>query len=535
MPYTMIIADDEPKLIRLLKELVDFTELGIEVAAECRDGEEAFQKIVEHEPDIVLSDIKMPVYDGISLIEKTRKQGLNTRFILISGYRHFEFARSAIRLNVVDYLLKPIDAAVLKETLLKACRKVDQMREAQAGNEELKRIRTQQNQSRMDGFWKQLVYQEEGEDPIWSEAACNRDYHTSFQEGCYQVLCIYCNISGLMEQQDSSLIEKMNAVIDKTLREVSRVYYHITTYQGYVLVLNFEEKQKKLVREAMVALYYSVRDLREFYGDFELIVGCSRMKGAIRELKSAFREAHYAQWGRMVLTGSFIIEYNQIANLKRFATTELPDDAQCTKISECIKYLREEELGEIFHELSAGAAAKSNSYPGDMSRAFNRLKAAVMESSDRPESRKLLEEECFYAYIESRSFPKLFQKMFLCLEKYILEEKKKMREKLGKPISEAVCYMKKNYNRDISLEEVAKAGNVSAGYLSKLFKTEMQVGFLEYLTQLRLKESEKLLAQSSLSIKEIALSVGYPDEKYYSKLFKKTTGIKPSEYRKIYN
>ena len=81
---------------------------------------------------------------------------------------------------------------------------------------------------------------------------------------------------------------------------------------------------------------------------------------------------------------------------------------------------------------------------------------------------------------------------------------------------------------------MARASNVSGTYLSKLFKEEMGTGFTEYVTKVRLEEAEKLLADTVLSIMEIAAAVGYPDEKYFSRLFKKSTGIKPSEYRKIY-
>lgn len=99
----------------------------------------------------------------------------------------------------------------------------------------------------------------------------------------------------------------------------------------------------------------------------------------------------------------------------------------------------------------------------------------------------------------------------------------------------AVRYIREHYGEQISLEDVAEAGNVSGNYLGRLFKEEMGVGFHDYLTQVRLEESEKLLAKTNLTIKEIAFQVGYLDEKYYSKLFKKVTGIKPTEYRRIYS
>jgi two-component system response regulator YesN len=121
------------------------------------------------------------------------------------------------------------------------------------------------------------------------------------------------------------------------------------------------------------------------------------------------------------------------------------------------------------------------------------------------------------------------------LEKDLDEAQKHLKEKKGKPITMALRYMKENYGKQISLEEVAAAGNVSGNYLSRLFRDEMDIGFNDYLTQLRIEESQKLLAETNLPVKEIAIRVGYLDEKYYSRLFKKTTGIKPTEYRRIYS
>ena len=128
MNYRMIIADDEPMLIQLIKKLGCFEQLGIQIVDECHDGEEACQSIQENKPDFVLTDIQMPVYDGLEIVEKTRQILPDTLFVLISGYRVFEYARSAIQLNVVDYLLKPVTAEQLNTVLERLCRLTDEKR-----------------------------------------------------------------------------------------------------------------------------------------------------------------------------------------------------------------------------------------------------------------------------------------------------------------------------------------------------------------------------------------------------------------------
>ncbi|MGN1019742.1 MAG: response regulator, partial [Aristaeellaceae bacterium] len=117
MKYRVVIADDEAKIIRLIEELGRWEALDIEIVDTCTTGSAALESILQHRPDFVLSDIKMPGLDGLELISRVRGAGAAPLFILISGYRHFEYARTAVALGVMDYLLKPIDEAQLNETL----------------------------------------------------------------------------------------------------------------------------------------------------------------------------------------------------------------------------------------------------------------------------------------------------------------------------------------------------------------------------------------------------------------------------------
>ncbi|MEG2731993.1 MAG: response regulator, partial [Clostridium sp.] len=113
----VIVADDEEKICQLIVKLVDWTSLGMEVAAIASNGIEAMEKIISLKPDIVITDIRMPGYDGLELIKRAKSEGINTEFIIISGYRHFEYAQNAIRYGVGDYLLKPIKKDELMDAL----------------------------------------------------------------------------------------------------------------------------------------------------------------------------------------------------------------------------------------------------------------------------------------------------------------------------------------------------------------------------------------------------------------------------------
>ena len=119
----VIIADDEPKVLLLIRNLIQWEELGLELVATANDGISALDLIEELHPDIVITDIRMPGYDGIELIERAKALDSRIDFIIISGYRHFNYAQKAIRFGVEDYLLKPLKALEINQTLRKMTEK----------------------------------------------------------------------------------------------------------------------------------------------------------------------------------------------------------------------------------------------------------------------------------------------------------------------------------------------------------------------------------------------------------------------------
>lgn len=117
----VLIADDEEKICQLIEKLIDWKTLGLSVAAVALNGIDAISKITEHKPDIVITDIRMPGIDGMELIERTKRICPDTEVIIISGYRHFEYAQTAIRYGVRNYLLKPIHKKRINRCITEMC------------------------------------------------------------------------------------------------------------------------------------------------------------------------------------------------------------------------------------------------------------------------------------------------------------------------------------------------------------------------------------------------------------------------------
>lgn len=512
MKYRLIIADDESKIIQLIKQLGHWEELNIE------------------------------------LIRKLREEGMEPFFILLSGYRHFEYARSAIQLNVIDYLLKPIDEEQLNRTLRRACACIEEAHMQKEESSMLSAWKSDREQQKREAFWKIFT-----EGPILKEKMdwkrkdageyidfpydaeqCRELFSMEFPCDCFQMLCIFSNLSSILGHTSSAGHKKVEGFIQECMQKKAVTYYH-TTYMGYIILLNYERERAKEVTQAVSALYYHILDLSELYGEIRLNIGISSEKYSLSDLPAAFQEAHDSEWGRLVYTGNGILDYARIDRLPGCSLSDIVSEQETEQIRDAVRYLKTGEISELAQRIYRRCGTYNSYSPRTFLMLFFYLENMMTEFITDEKKREQFTENYYYAYLNAGSYGQVIKGAFLVLIQYMEEEKKLIREKMDKPVSMAVQYMRDHYQEQISLEEVASICNVSPNYLSKLFRNEMGVGFLDYLTQIRLKESEKLLEETNLSIREIASRVGYLDEKYYSKLFKKATGIKPSEYRRIYS
>lgn len=535
MKYTVIIADDEPKIIQLIKQLGHWDALGIEIVAECTTGQDAYDCICQFKPDLVLSDIKMPVFDGLELIKRVRQAEINPFFVLISGYRHFEYARSAVQLNVVDYLLKPIQEEQLNQVLEKVCLNIDSQRQEQLNMATLSDLQPMRQLLLREKFWEPLLkgmWEKESLPHLCSIEACNEMLGMDITHGCFLALCIVSSLNAMFEEANSLGNLKIEHFIEENLNHQMQVYYN-RTFMGYVLIFNYQPEQRESVRLAIKALYYYILDLREVYGEMKLNFGISSETSDFSELSKILSEALSAEWGRLMTAGNGIMEFKQIEQLPQISVNSPKVLEYLDSIVDSVRYFRIEALGKTFGELSKAVREKNDIFPGVLQKSFYHLEEKLLLCVPQ-EKKERFRENYYYTYLNARNYVKLVENLYLMLVRYIEEELQGLKEKKGKPIIVAVQYIQAHFREQIALRDVAEAVGVSETYLSKLFKSEMNIGFNDYLTQFRLKESERLLAKTNLPVKRIALQVGYLDEKYFSKLFKKETGIKPTDYRRIY-
>lgn len=531
--YKVIIADDENKTCQLIQMLGDWERFQIEIAAICTDGEEAYKAILEHRPDIVITDIRMPIYDGLQLIEKTKNSGIETAFIIISGYRHFEYAQNALRFGIVDYLLKPIDRQQLNEVLEKTCLQLEKKENSRQLNDRARQIVENDYRKKQLQLLKDILDGKfSGKAALLGEEEMKQRYELEMTaQGGFQAMLLNVENQDLLKE-GSLFVEKTEGLFSSAF-EFCQYAITGTGKRGIWCSVYFDLKDQGRVNEAIKEFYYGVRMMEEIYGNFHPVLGVGTIETAKENFFSSFSRAGLAEWQKMAYRNMKIHYYKQMPQREIFNPDEMAE--QMKILSSAMELLQVETVCRWFDMIRslAGEAAEKlvaeYELRGRIIDAFRACQEVFQTESGNCLADQIEESSCRCGSLEQ-------------LWNYLEEEivgflQEKAREKAngdGKPILMVKQYVESHVDTPVTLEDAAAMAGFSPAYFSGIFKKQTGQNFSEYLTEVRIQEAKRLLRTSDKSISDIAAMTGYPDDKYFRKLFKKVVGIKASEYRKLY-
>ena len=535
----VIIADDEEKVCRLICKLIDWKSVNMEVIGIAHNGIEALELVKNLKPDLVITDIRMPGYDGLELISYIKEIDPNIDCIIISGYRHFEYAQNAIKYGVVDYLLKPIKKDELMNTLIKMNEKF-RFRTEKLSNEEQLKIRNQNDIDKLrSGLFIEVLLQKRGYLEELTLEKMNENYHFKFQEGYFQVVTIKidCGFEAVHNSSIQLLQDKIAQIINTNLKEKC---FDMESYIDDSIVyctLNYRKNSRKEIRKQLKIVLGELLIQKNVFERVEFTIGLGNVVENIRQLGSSFRIAQIAMEQRLLVgTGKLIDEIHvadtthstsillaELSKSMRAGLEILDKDQVLKNITFLLTSIKE------ISDLSGIEALKVAKETYSMYLTILRNNQLILNDSN-----ECYNNFCLYAN-RCGSLEAVFEYLSLCIEQslnQIIEEKKCVDTK---PIRMAKKYIQQNSMNAISLEEVSNYVGFNASYFSTLFKKESGSNFVEYLLEVRMNHAKELLKETNLSIATICEQVGYNDLKHFTKIFKKNTGIKPNEYRKLYS
>ncbi|WP_238524550.1 response regulator transcription factor [Caldicellulosiruptor hydrothermalis] len=414
--YKMMIVDDEYYVKEGLKQTIDWAKYQIEIVGEADNGEDALNLAKTLNPDIIITDIRMPILDGVEFMKKLRENEINSHLIVISAYDDFEYARAAIKYGATNYILKPIDNNELIETIQKVIKKIESERNF-------------------------------------------IDSYNSFKNNISALKVnllreiVYGKIS------DSRLIKETLSYFKIDSNNIMVITIRITNYEKSALTANEHLRMLKeyinsqILKNVFARISNGGICLEKDEDEFVIIIG---------------------------LDGDTDTLYEQLKN--EFC------------------YLMKKINRKFQNDNFTVAVGISDVHLWDnISKAY---REATFASNYSP-------------------LPEL--NIIGCARDKDLIG-------IRKEVKDALKMIVENYNRDITIDEVANKLHISTSHLMHLFKDELGKTFYDCLVEYRISKAKELLLSTNLKVYEVAEKVGYQDAKYFSQLFKKYTGYTPKEF-----
>lgn len=534
----VVIADDEVKVCQLICNLVDWQSVDMEIVGVAYNGVEALELVETLQPDLVITDIRMPGYDGLEMIKRGKQIKEDIDFIIISGYSHFEYAQSAIKYGVSDYLLKPINKNELLDTLDKI-RQKHRQKAKQLSNEEQLRIRLQSDINKLrSGFFTEILLRKSVKKENIDIDKLNEDYHFKFEPGYFQVFIVKvdCEYKDIYESGIKKLQEKIAKILRGLLKhECFDIEIYFQNSRVYC-ILNYGINNKKIIRKILKVCLDEILMQKNIFDRTEFTIGLGIAVEDIKQLSDSLKTAEWAIYQRLIDGTGKLLKSTEIHK-----TSENRDAlmANLTKSMEKpLEVLNSKDVIAAIDSLKERVLNQSNISGQEIFYlVVDACKIYIMLF--RKYQFNIDNAECFYnTFYLNADLCGSVSGLFAYLSKVISEsmgiiiEDKKQADR--KPICIAKQYIQQNYMKPITLKNVSSFVGFNDSYFCYLFKKESGKNFLEYLSEVRMNKAKELLKETNLCISNICEMVGYTDLKYFRKNFKRYTGLRPNEYRKLY-
>ncbi|SDE25951.1 Two-component response regulator, YesN/AraC family, consists of REC and AraC-type DNA-binding domains [Paenibacillus sp. UNCCL117] len=533
--YKVIIVEDE-MLVRLgLKGSVQWDRFGMQVVADFSDGSAALQYCYDEGfPDVVITDIRMPRMDGVELIASIREQNKKTRIIVLTCLEEFELVRRLMSLGVSHYLLK---LAMTEDELGHALSCI------RAELDELSSAMESPDKKRLKTINLDLVKEKYIKDFLFYGIYSVEEFGQFVVENGFRLTPVR-NVVCIME------VDSYFALKHKFRDEHGHLIKNTLLNMLYEITTTCQKGEAVFLDETRYLLLFSFEDLAS---EQSIVQQIHSMLGTIQEVictcfnGSASFGISGVHSGYVALRKLYAEAVRALDN-KFFAGpgqkhTSL-DGVNLSGIHAQVQSIR--EYAPLREMMSPIKLEQYDLYMAEFVRSLQEGEKPIRMSlysllqwlntnvyDGRHDERKQLQ-----TITETMDCCDTLPEMLEHVQSYLtnLAEQSRSALQTSGDISKAIRYIQMNYDRDISLQQVADHVHLSLGYLSNLFKKELRITFVEFLNGYRIERAKELLTGSRLKTCDIAAKVGFsPEYTYFSKVFKKVTGLNPNEYRKSFN
>ena len=497
----ILIVDDEYIMRRGIRYMMNWEELGCEVIGEASNGKEALDMMEDLKPHIVFCDIAMPVMDGIDFIKIAHSRYPSVQIIILSGYDKFEYVRQALLNGAVDYVLKPtLNPEELEKLLEKTVSKIPGM--------ELKRKTCSGLESQLEQFLKG------GEKTLKT-----LDFAEHFPHTCYRILGFPVKIRNAKDRDIAQVLFEKAEQILKGNQSASYLKF-LYSQEFLCAVYNYPLRE----RDNFLSNMNRMAEQLVFIYEHAFVVMGQERKTLI-DLKEDFSNPEFFEADLFYHKGSHVYELSGEPAKEHFDKFDFRHFSAAASQG---KYLEAADLFRKYIEKAVEHQMPEYKLKNQTKNLLYNLIGSV-----NSKIQKLEQIRCeYFAKIDHTVYKEEFTEVFRMLMKELAECLEENHEIQDAQLQEMLDYIAEHYKEEMDLSDLAKNFSFNYSYLSTYFNTRMGEGFSEYLNRIRIHHACLYLEKHEMPISSVSEMVGYSDQSYFCRVFKKITGETPSAYRR---
>lgn len=541
--YRIILVDDEEEVRKSIIRKIDWTAVGFAVVGDAENGEDALEKIENLEPDVVLTDIRMPYMDGLTLAERIRQKYPSMKIVIFSGYDDFEYAKQAIKLNVTEYILKPVNVeeltAILKRIKTNLDEEIEQKRNVNLLRENYKRslpiLREQ--------FLKDLISR-----PMDGETVQTllREYDIPLAGAKKWIaIAVELELEQELTQEEAPLPlhEEKNLIPISVMQILSE---NLKPSYRFSLVSFSGSADAKIAGIAAIDENNSQTELINILGDIckeirktlkvPVTIGIGHSAQKLENISRSFQSALDALGYRSVVGTGSTIYINDvepgIGGKLQFGSEEE------SALIQAIKFGPEEKIRETVRGIvdrmneARVHARQQQAYILSVANCMIQLIQQYDLNMEEIFAEDPLGPDPFtviQSMLNRENFSRWLYQTALKINNALSRERDYAARQV---IEKAKQYIMDNYqDPGLSVEQICRYLHMSPAYFSTMFKKATGQTYIAYLTEVRLNKAVELLNMTDEKTYVIASQVGYQEQNYFSYVFKKRFGVSPTKFR----
>lgn len=532
--YRIILVDDEEEVRKGIIRKIQWEALGFTIVGDAENGEEALEKIEQLEPNVVMTDIRMPYMDGLTLAERIRQKYPSIKILIFSGFDDFEYAQQAIKLNVTEYILKPVNMEELTEILtrvhhnldeeIEQRRNVDLLRESYRASLPLLREMFL-NEMVRNPIPEATIQKKLGEYQVdilgarkWLTAIIHVDTEEMGQSGPLR----------LHEERELIPISVKNLVEDHL-----RDYYRFAIFNTSLGITVIAAIDARNTQTDFISLLDDICKETKRILEVAVTIGIGHGTQQLETVGVSYQSAADALGYKAIVGSGKTIYINDMEPVNR-GKLEF-DSRDEANLASVIKFGNPGSISQVVREIVGkmeDAKVHARQYQAYLLSVMNSI-TRLMQQYDLNLVEMFGSQEEYLEMLtgvqKSEEFITWLTSVACRMNEALSQERDKTKKRV---IVDAKQYIQDHYqDPDLSVEMICRELHMSPAYFSTMFRKETGQTYVNYLTEIRLNQAVELLKTTEDKTYVIAQKVGYQEQNYFSYVFKKKFGVSPSKYR----